>query len=392
MIRALHRILAILAVCVMFYLGGTGTLMQVIDLAALARHAPSIDADMQSINEGRYGNGDIQVITDADLTARPLPAGLDYAHAFEVTLAASHKIAPNLAPRFVEVRQVGEMTVGQVKLGKDVKAFDISTGAPAAPVGVKPLSLAHSLRQSLKELHRFWDHKDVPGVWYELASGLVLWILLLSGLWMYFQLLLGRRKLGRNGFFWMTGGTWKALHRVISVASAICVVMVAFTGTWLGVESVSHSLTFKRGPPVDVSAPLSDDEVRTMAAATLADFRKFEPETPIKTLRVRVYGGMKQGGVVVGTDTVRQILFNTSTGAVASLTEPGYPSSGFPWGTQTHENIKHLHSGMLFGLPTRLMNLIAGLALLYLCVSGVVMYVDMWLRRRKAGKSGIVWI
>jgi uncharacterized iron-regulated membrane protein len=412
--RTIHRILAIITVAVMLYLGVTGTLMQLLDLYTLSVHAPETDPGVASINEGRYGNGSIQVISDADLTAQPLPANLDYGQAFSAVLQDMHKAAPAAAPRFVELRQVDGRTVGQVDLGplkkppgappaqprpggprgpqRDVRAFDLQTGAPVKPTSVRQLSLPRSFREDLKELHRFWSRRDVPGVWYELGCGIILWGLIVTGLWQYFQLLSARAKIGRKQWFWMSGGTWKALHRVISVAAAVFIMVVAFTGTWLGFESVWHTFAAPKGPEADVTQPLSDAQVQQMAVATLADFRRLEPQTPIKTLRVRHWGGMNQGGVVTGGAQTRQILFNTGTGKVAKLTEPGYPVSGFPWGTETHENIKHLHAGFMFGLPTRMVNLIAGLSLIYLSVSGVVMYVELWLKRRKNGLISLVWV
>ena len=96
--------------------------------------------------------------------------------------------------------------------------------------------------------------------------------------------------------------------------------------------------------------------------------------------------------MVTGAGGTRQILFNTENGRVANLEEPGYPASGFPFGTQTHEDIKHFHSGDMFGWSTRLMNLVAGLSMIYLSISGIVMYVDMWLKRRKAGRKGLAWL
>jgi uncharacterized iron-regulated membrane protein len=84
-------------------------------------------------------------------------------------------------------------------------------------------------------------------------------------------------------------------------------------------------------------------------------------------------------------------VYDTDRGTEASLYEPGYPVSGFPFGTQVHEDIKHFHSGDMFGLPARFMNLLGGLALVYLSVSGIVMYVQLWLRRRNNGKSALLW-
>jgi uncharacterized iron-regulated membrane protein len=389
--RTLHRLLAIVTVLLMLYLGVTGTLIQLIDLTTLFKHAPETDPVMQSINEGRFGNGDMQVITDADFEAPPLPQDLDYGRAFATVFQAVHRQSPGEQPRFVELRMARGTAIGQARLGKTVLAFDAQTGAKVPAVGVRPLRLPPSFRETLKEWHRFWTRRDVPGVWVELTAGIILWTLIISGLVMYFRLLKARSKKGHTQMFWMSGGTWKALHRVISVVAAVFIIAIAFSGTWLGFESVWHTFASKPGPQPDSSSPMSDSQVQRMASITLADFRRLEPQTPIKVLRVRVYGTMNQGGIVTGGPETRQVLFDTATGSVAGLGEPGYPASGFPFGTQTHENIKHFHSGYLLGLPARLMNLTAGLSLIYLSISGIIMYLDLWRQRRKVGRKQFLW-
>ena len=51
--------------------------------------------------------------------------------------------------------------------------------------------------------------------------------------------------------------------------------------------------------------------------------------------------------------------------------------TGFPFGVQIHETIKHLHSGALIGLSARKMDLVAGLSLIFLCVSGLLVYFQL---------------
>jgi uncharacterized iron-regulated membrane protein len=389
--RTLHRTLAILAALLMLYLGGTGTLIQSIDLVTLISQAPDSDPVMQSINEGRYGNGDFPAIAERDLTAAPLPAGTDTGRAFDILLAALHRTAPGSEPRFAELRMLGDRMVGQVKVGKDILAFDAATGTPidiAPPPRFTPLP--YSLRQYTKELHRFWTMKDKPGVYFELLSGIVLWVLIISGLWMYFKLLKARSKTGRKEVFWMAGGMWRSLHRIVSLCAAVFLIAIAFSGTFLGFESVWHTFV-TIDVDHDASTPMTDGQVRAIAAAGLADFRKAEPLTPVKVVRARIYGGMKQGMIVTGGTSTRQVVYDTDHGTEASLYEPGFPISGFPFGTQVHEDIKHFHSGDMFGLPARFMNLLGGLALVYLSVSGIVMYVQLWLRRRNNGKSALLW-
>jgi uncharacterized iron-regulated membrane protein len=100
---------------------------------------------------------------------------------------------------------------------------------------------------------------------------------------------------------------------------------------------------------------------------------------------------MKQGVVITGGEPTNQLVFNADTGQPVSLSEPTYPQSGFPFGVQVHENIKHFHSGALFGISARLMNLFAGLSLIFLSVSGLTVYFDMWVKRRRGGRSSLFW-
>lgn len=402
-LRTYHRILALLAVLLILWLGVTGTGMQVLDLYAIGSHAPITDPTIVSINEGRYGNGDIQVMTDADLTGQDLPSGLDYDRAMGTVLAAMHRDVPDARPRFVELRVAGGRVVGQVRLGPtpgfdgkdDLRAWAI-TGKPAPTTPVPTLGLPDSLRQELKVLHRFWGHGDIPGVYAELASGLILWVFIVTGLILYWRLYKARVRIKRPQLFWSAGGMWRTWHRVISLVSAVFIILVAGTGTWLGFESSWHTFAMKHGPQPDTASPLSDAQVLAMTNATLAAFRHDEPETPIRVLRVRIYAGMPQGGVVTGSGPTfdgqpHAVLYNTATGKIATLGEPNYPVSGFPLGTQVHEDIKHLHSGMLIGLSGRVMNLLAGLALIWLSVSGMVMYWQMHAKRRASGRNALFW-
>jgi uncharacterized iron-regulated membrane protein len=389
--RTLHRTLSVLAALLMLYLGLTGSLIQSLDLAALLSNAPESDPVMQSIDEGRYGNGDFPVISARDFGTAALPAEVDLAAGLETALAALRRAEPDAAPRFAELRMVGSRMVGQFKLGDSVLGFDTVSGEQMTVAPIPRFTpMPYSLRQYTKELHRFWTMKDKPGVYFELLSGIVLWVLIISGLWMYCKLLAGRAKTGRRSLVWIGGGVWRSVHRIVSLVAAVFLIAIAFSGTFLGFESVWHTfVNVDHG--FDASKPLDDAQMRSISAAALKNFRMAEPATPVKVVRARIYGGMQQGVIVTGGVTTRQLVYDAERGAEASLFEPGYPVSGFPFGTQMHEDMKHFHSGDLLGLPARVMNLLGGLALVFLSVSGIVMYVQLWLRRRKNGKSALLW-
>ena len=397
--RVVHRTLSIAACLVFLYLGVTGSMIQLLDLKELFSGAPESSSGMQSINEGKSGHPDYAVLTPADYTAEPLPKNLDLLKAFQMVLTGLHEIRPESKPIFVELRYAhgtpigqahyGEMVLNPERVDDGLVAVDATTGAPVPAVSVPPPVPPHSFRETLKKWHRFWVRHDKPGVYAELLAGIALWTLIITGLTMYFRLLKQRRRLNRKQLFWMAGGRLRAYHRAIAVISAVLLIGVAFSGTWLGFESSWH--TFAKPPPHAVTPELTDADVIDMAGATLNVLRLAEPAERIKVLRVRYYGGMRQGVVITDEPVTRQLVFNTATGKEVSLTEPGYPSSGFPFGLQMHEDIKHLHSGFLFGLWARVLDLLAGLGLIFLSISGLLMYLDMWTNRRIAGRGQFLW-
>jgi uncharacterized iron-regulated membrane protein len=424
--RTIHRVVALLAALLMLWLGTTGSMMQLLDFNAILTHAPMSDPNELSMAEGMYGPANFTVIQVTDFSAATLPKGFDFQQAVGTVLRSAHAYqnqgdGPLNPMAWVELRVIGGVPIGQVMLGTKLYAFNALTGEPVT--AILPMQIPQggrlppSLRQKLKTLHRFWNRGDTPGVYFEFLAGLVLWTLLITGLVMYFRLLSARARIGRRQMFWLTGGLWRGLHRSISVAAAVFLACMAFSGTWIGFESSASALGrhggggppggaaaavqgqprppaaggARRRNPIDYIIPLRNDEVQDMAATTLEAMQRLHPDMPIKAMRLRFFGQMKQGVVITGGEQTEQLVFNADTGQPASLTEPSYPQSNFPFGVQVHENMKHFHSGAMFGLPTRLMNLLAGMSLIFLGVSGLVMYFDMWLKRRKGGRSSLVW-
>jgi uncharacterized iron-regulated membrane protein len=141
----------------------------------------------------------------------------------------------------------------------------------------------------------------------------------------------------------------------------------------------------------DASSPLSDAELPVLLRTSLSAFRAAQPGSPIKVIRLRYFAGMPQGVIIAGREHTQQIVYNAATGRRVSMTEPGYPETGQPFGWQEHQLMKQIHRGDWLGLPGRGMDLIAGLSLIFLSVSGSVMYLDAWKRRRRGGRAGFFW-
>jgi hypothetical protein len=198
----------------------------------------------------------------------------------------------------------------------------------------------------------------------------------------------------------------RRLHRWLSVVAAAFVLYVAVTGMIMAFDSVwttaymaSHGLAPPSGggpPPPGLlkmfanDGTVSDAKLAPMLVTTLRAANVSNSDPP-RVIRLRMYGGMLQGVVVTGDSVAEQRVFNASTGEVASLYEIGYPKTPMPLQWNVHETWKRLHRGDYFGLPGRWMDLLTGLAILFLSVSGIVMYLQLRRVRVRRGQHALFW-
>ena len=137
---------------------------------------------------------------------------------------------------------------------------------------------------------------------------------------------------------------------------------------------------------------VSDSELAAMLSTTLAAAKKgASAAPPPRVIRLRNYGGMPQGVLVTGDEVAEQRVFDARTGQPAGLYEAGYPRTPMPLQWGVHETWKRLHRGDFFGLAGRWMDLLTGLAILFLTVSGIVMYLQLYGARGKRGRRSPFW-
>ncbi len=398
--RSIHRIVAILVGFFVLYLGVTGVLTQGVDIGAIVSHAPATDPNMKAIRESIDGTPNFAVIDTPDYAALPLPAGLDIKSALtRAMVSAQADTRPDRPLKFIEFRVVGGAPVVQALAGDHLLRFDAVTGQRLADMPVVKASGGpeQSLHRTMKSWHRLQGLSDWM-LWLEILVGIGLGVLVVTGLIEYVRLLQARARVDRRALFWSSGGLLKSLHRAIALVSSIFLMVVTVSGTLLSIDSFVLQIYratvpsemihgFPAGMSADYSTPLAASELPGMLDATLAAYQAAEGVRPIKVIRLRYFGGMAQGVIVTGGPATTQILFNTATGRRVSMTEPGYPRTGFPFGWEEHELMKRIHRGDVFGLTGRFMDLFAGLSLIYLSASGLWMYIDLK-RRRGAVRTG----
>jgi uncharacterized iron-regulated membrane protein len=404
--RPIHRIAGTIIMAFTLYLGVTGSIVQMIDLRTIASHAAATDPDMMAITESIDGTPNFIVIQPTDYAAAALPKGYDFDPALSNVLKSARlSVGASTPLKFLELRVIDGKPVGLVQAGDRTVRFDPETGAPlTSPVGLRNRPVP-SLRGKAKAWHRLNALGD-QNVWLNALVGIGLLVMIVTGLAMYFQLLRARKRAGLNAIFWSTGGWWRSVHRWVAVTAALFLMIVAITGTLLSIDSLalwiyraahapagspSGRLPFPAGMVGDLSTPLPDAELPAMLETTLSAYRAIQGATPIKVLQLRYFSGMPQGVIITGGDDTRQLVFNAVTGKRASMTEPSYPYTGFPFGWEEHELVKQIHRGDALGIPGRLMDLLAGLSLVFLSASGLLMYVDLLRRRRRGGRKQMFW-
>jgi uncharacterized iron-regulated membrane protein len=403
--RTVHRLISIFVVVFTLYLGVTGTLIETVDFKTLITNPTAFDPDLMAMREDFAGPPNFRVLGTADNVAATLPAEANLSGMLNRVVESARAQLGSEPLKFVELRMADGHPVGQVQTGKDIFRYDAATGAAlgASPKEMNEDQPPAATRNVIKHLHRMTTFGDWA-LWINIVVAIALSTLIVTGFWIYWKVYAGRQKLGRQNPFWMAGGIWRALHRSISIVCIIFLTIITLSGSWLAVESLCFGLynqkhnTFTPGgvaPPdtimFDASKPLTNAELPGMLSTTLAAYHKAMPGHQIRVVRLRYYGTMSQGVVISDGEAAQQLAFDTSSGRRVSLTEPGYPKTGFPFGWQAHQYAKSIHRGDFFGLTGRIMSLLAGLAMVYLSISGVIMYYDMWKKRSKAGRKEWFW-
>jgi len=278
------------------------------------------------------------------------------------------------------------------------------TAAPiAAPSGPAPPppGAGISLHDFIKSFHA-GRIAAAPGMWLVFCTGLSLLLLSLTGLWVYAKMWLQRRSLNRGGLFWHAPREpllWRRLHRYLALLAAVFLAYIATTGTLLSLDDivVSHSpiynllrspLPFELGRTPQIPIPPS---------ALPAQFRRVRQAAALAApgrdiLSITLTAGQDAQAIVAGPPRAMVFLFNPATGDWTNRTRPTITSqSPYVGSMRYHSLLQQLHTGNILGLGGRWFIVLCDASLLYLAVSGIVMYFQMLARRHSIGARGWFW-
>jgi hypothetical protein len=338
-------------------------MIQSVDLKAILSHAAATDPEMMAIRESIDGTGNYSVIAATDYAAPALPDGYDFnAAVAKVLQVARSKAGADAQVKYIELRMANGRPVGIVQ-ADDMVRVDPTTGAvlPNPPQrrrggqGGGAQGGGGQRSQSWHQTFKAWHRVGVLSDKWEFLNGLVgiaLFLMIITGLILYFQLLRSRRRAGLNAVFWSAGGWWRSTHRAVSIVAAVFLLIVSMSGTLLSFDTFAlgvYGMTYKNagryarfpmGMSADLSSPLSEEKVPSMLATTLNSFHAAEDNAPIKVLRLRYFRPRVWSCMWTSSADAGRVAANNSSGRrTASAGNARRNSLQFdravPWSTVT---------------------------------------------------------
>ena len=172
----------------------------------------------------------------------------------------------------------------------------------------------------------------------------------------------------------------RQIHRWISLVAALFLLIVATTGVILQVQRLTGEDEDRdREARTAVAMPL--DAYAPMLAKTLAVAHARAPSRPIASIELQLAGEEPKGVVTFPGEPGRQITVDPRDGKLLKDEEH-----------EAESLILRIHSGEILGEPGVVLGVFWGSALVLLSITGFIVYLELYRRRRKAsGKNGLFW-
>ena len=186
------------------------------------------------------------------------------------------------------------------------------------------------------------------------------------------------------------GQTLRTYHRWVSTAAVALLTWVAVTGVALALD-VLFQPTFPPPPP-----PLNETVLSDLARSGVAAAFQGAPETRPMQVEVSVFtrGGQATAEVRLGQAAPMTFVVDPTSGQarrVASAGPSAGPSDYLKFRIALHKLLEKLHRGNIIGGTGQWLSVLTGFSFIFLTVSGVWMYADLHLRRRRLGKRQMFW-
>lgn len=142
------------------------------------------------------------------------------------------------------------------------------------------------------------------------------------------------------------------------------------------------------GVDVSKATPLTHEDLSPLLATALAAAQRSAPEQPIASLEFHVEQGAALASVNIGIPQSQQLRIGAA-GEAVSAPQQATPANNAV--RNWHASIKSWHRGIAFGPLGATAIFLTGCAFLTLCMTGVLMYFNLWNARRRGGRQHFFW-
>jgi uncharacterized iron-regulated membrane protein len=175
----------------------------------------------------------------------------------------------------------------------------------------------------------------------------------------------------------------RKIHRWVSFPIAIFLLLIAATGLLLQFEELTEEEGDERPVAAAQAIAMPGDAAGSLVTQALAAAQATRPDFQVKQVNLSWAGGSPSVTLMKGERRDEaSMTYDPATQKATYV--PAEPES-------FHRLLIGLHTGKIAGGAGIAISLLAGLILAILSVTGLLVYLDMWKRRRAAGKTGMFW-
>lgn len=178
---------------------------------------------------------------------------------------------------------------------------------------------------------------------------------------------------------------FRQLHRWASLPLIVFLMLVLVTGVYLQVEEVAGMAgEASEAPPASAAAaePLTPEQIAAQLDTALAKAREADPGFVPKRIELTVEPGQQATRFAIQPRGGPFVEVDHASGQVRAEMNPEMP---------LHVIFIRLHTGAMLGPVGILIVFVSSLVLLFLAVSGGVLYWQMWRNRAGRGRGAVFW-
>jgi uncharacterized iron-regulated membrane protein len=177
----------------------------------------------------------------------------------------------------------------------------------------------------------------------------------------------------------------RAYHRWFGIVAAVFMIFIAATGLALQIDLIvtGNPVPGSEPPPLPIATdPPPPSAAGAIVSHAIVAAHRANPALAIAHADISFSRGGSRVTLGGAGPFAAAVSYDPATGAITPLRplKPGW-----------HNWLQDLHAGYVFGPIGRAVSIAMAISLLVLGITGLLLYLDMFKRRRRAGRAAFFW-